>query len=131
MYSKEKKGLSSYLRNGRSEENINPSSLQFSEATRNFEEARQEIKQDLNMFFEYMKNSIYYASGVEDFFEQELHSLRRKFRDENEYKLKWHTIIFKVFNQGNITIPGLSDLQNPNLFEKIQEAYLILETLER
>ena len=83
------------------------------------------------MLFEYMKNSIYYASGVENFFEQELDSLRQKFRDENENGLRWHAIVFKAFNHRKITIPVLLDLQNPNLFEKIQEAYSILKTLER
>ncbi len=102
-----KRGLPFYLANGKEAAKKNES-LEFnvtdlpkSDSCEDFSSATSQIRQDIQEFFLYMKNSIFYASGIEAFFKQELDKIAFRFRTEDKNHGTWHFLVFKSIASGN------------------------------
>jgi len=73
--------------------------------TKNFNEAQQQIDKDLNEFQDYMKHSVFYGSGLEAFFKQELDKLKKRFSFNEKYADLWRIYVYKEIDAGNPNIP--------------------------
>lgn len=73
--------------------------------TKDFEEAKEQIKCDFDAYQEYMKNSVYFCSGLEPFFQSELDKFKRRFFMEENDADKWRIRVFEEINNGNPNIP--------------------------
>ena len=68
-------------------------------------EAFDEINEDIEEFKNYLKYSIYYASGIEAFFQQEINEISNKFKNEEENTRGWQYLVFKAIDDPNSKIP--------------------------
>lgn len=105
------KGLPSYLANGEFDHS-SYTQLEFDEnklnpdkPTTSLPEAIEQIKQDIDQFSSYMINSVYYGSGLESFFKQELDKLIHLFKLEEQHERHWQHLVFKAIKDGNSKIP--------------------------
>jgi GTPase Era involved in 16S rRNA processing len=64
-----------------------------------------EINEDIDAFKNYLKYSIYYASGIEAFFQQEINEISNKFRQEEQDTRGWQYLVFKAISEENSKIP--------------------------
>jgi hypothetical protein len=82
--------------------------LVFSAEAELLSEIQQEIEADINEFITCMKNSIFYGSGIQRFYNQELDKLRRKFIELEEGKRRWSFHVFNHINKkdSKVTIPA-------------------------
>ncbi|RNA43023.1 hypothetical protein BpHYR1_008536 [Brachionus plicatilis] len=93
--------------------------------TKNIDETLEEINQDITQFINYMKNSVYYASGLESFFKQELDKIALKFRiKENEQRL-WQTCVMREIEKGN------SDISYRKFDTFIEKEKLLIEKFKK
>jgi hypothetical protein len=105
------RGLASYLLTGKftlidySSLNFNIDNLEKSPLKETIADIIQEVTDDFQEFLNYMKNSIYYAAGLEDLFNQEVDKIRKIFEYEHQSELKWQNLVFKSINKGNDKIP--------------------------
>lgn len=132
------RGLMSFLTNGRFEQQNIPLNMAIPQIiavagrTNNFEEIKTEIDTDLNEFFNYLRNSIYYACGIEDFFEQELDNLRSRFLDMELISHTWQTAVIQGILNGRITTNNEVIDQRINLdYNNFTEAREVLRNLQR
>ena len=68
-------------------------------------EVQAEILEDIEEFKSYLKYSIYYASGIEAFFQQEINEISSKFKLEEENSRGWQFLVFKAIDDPNSKIP--------------------------
>ena len=127
------RGLASYLACGQFNKHIYKNliieieSLTFSQNTKNFEESYQEVTNDLNELFDYLKNSIYYSSGIQRYIQQELDSLRSRFKDLHEKNNEWNSIIYSAVIRGEAkTDNELIDQTKMPTYEEIKRIYQVL-----
>lgn len=125
------RGLPSYLVTGQFAP-IDYSSLNFSidhlekgALKENFDDINEEVTEDFQEFLNYMKNSIYYVSGLEDLFNQEVDKIRKIFEHEHKTSLTWQNLVFKSIEKGNDKIPyaefELDAVQKGNISKALKE----------
>ena len=68
-------------------------------------EALEQIIEDMDEFKKYLKNSIYYASGIEAFFQQEINEISNNFKIEEQETRGWQYLIFETIEKKNSKIP--------------------------
>ncbi|RNA13273.1 dynamin family [Brachionus plicatilis] len=94
--------------------------LVFSPDAENFEQVRREIKEDFGEFLECLKNSIFYGSGIQRYYNSELENMRRKFIDLEVNSGTWYFYIDKYVNKPNsmikIPVPVSADESNGKAF---------------
>ena len=98
-----------YLSSGIYPENINQniklefelSELKAGEKCLTLLSSKDQIEQDIKEFFKYTKHSIYYASGIEAFFRQELDKIGFQFNIQQKNHGKWEYLVFKSIKDGN------------------------------
>ena len=73
--------------------------------TKNYKEAQEQIDNDLNEFQDYMKYSVFYGSGLEAFFRQELDKLKKRFASNEKDADLWRIYVYKEIDAGNPNIP--------------------------
>ena len=121
-------GLPSYLANGEFKPTtyqcllFNPDELEFVLPRNSFTEAHAEITEDIHNFIDYMKNSIYYAAGLEAFFKQELDKIQMKFKTEENDKSAWQFHVFEAIKENKLNIPFLqykADMQKRKHIVKV------------
>ena len=87
--------------------------LKFSHDAEFLSEIKVEIEEDLDEFVNCMKNSVFYGSGINRFYNQELDKFRRKFIELEANKNRWQYYIFKYIKDKNpkviIPAPLMSD----------------------
>ena len=71
----------------------------------NKKEVLAEINEDIEEFKNYLKYSIYYASGIEAFFQQEINEISNKFKLEEENTRGWQYLVFVAIDDPNSKIP--------------------------
>lgn len=87
--------------------------LKFSPEAEFLSEIQTEIEGDLKEFVNCMKNSVFYGSGINRFYNQELDKFRRKFIELEVNKNRWQYYVFKYIRDKNpkvnIPSPSFSD----------------------
>jgi hypothetical protein len=100
--------------------------LKFSEDSENLGEIQHEIEQDVREFILCMKNSVFYGSGIQRFYNQELDKLRRKFIELEESKRHWSFHVFNYIKRkdGKVSIPA------PKMSDEIASRSRMVKTLK-
>ncbi len=81
----------------------------------------------MNELFDYLKNSIYYSSGIQRYIQQELDSLRSRFKDLHEKNNEWNSIIYSAVIRGEAkTGNELIDQTNMPEYKDIKRIYEVL-----
>lgn len=81
---------------------FDPNQLKYAPPTEKFEEVKVQVRKDLEVFQDYLKNSVYYAAGLEAFSTQELDRVRRKFIDYEEKEHGWQRIVLSALRSGHL-----------------------------
>jgi hypothetical protein len=91
--------------------------LEFSEQPETFEEVHKEINEDVNEFLECMKNSIFYGSGIQRFYNSELDKFKRRFLELEQKKGRWRYYVERYIKlkDPKVNIPA------PNIDDEIRE----------
>jgi hypothetical protein len=109
--------------------------LKFSPEAEFLSEIQVEIQEDLSEFVNCMKNSVFYGSGINRFYNQELDKFRRKFIELEVNKNRWQYYVFKYIREKNpkvnIPAPSMSDELEVRTQKvvKINEINFILNSL--
>jgi hypothetical protein len=69
--------------------------LNFSPDASSLQDVQDEIATDFEEFLSCMKNSVFYGTGVQRLYNQELDMYRKKFIDLEEEKRRWSHLVFK------------------------------------
>lgn len=87
--------------------------LVFTPDAKNFDQVHKEIMEDLAEFMECIKNSIFYGSGIQRYYNSELENVRRKFIDLENNSGTWWFYIDKYINlkdsKVKIPVPSKAD----------------------
>lgn len=87
--------------------------LVFTPDAENFDQVHKEIQEDLAEFLECIKNSIFYGSGIQRYYNSELENVRRKFIDLENNAGRWWYYIDKHINKNDskvkIPVPSKTD----------------------
>jgi hypothetical protein len=78
----------------------------------NKQDVSNQLAEDVKDFFEHIKKSVYFASSVEKFYQQEVDAIKNKFVDEEEKRRGWQYLAFEAVDENNAYIPDLNQLQN-------------------
>ena len=70
--------------------------IKFSSDASNFEETCDELEEDLEEFIKCMQNSVFYGSGIQRFYNQELDKFRRRFIEKEEEQRRWYNLVLKI-----------------------------------
>lgn len=106
-----KRGLPSYLANGKFKDDLyvqlefDADKLEPEKQTTSLPEVVQQIKDDVEEFSNYMIYSIYYGSGIEAFFKQEIDKIIHAFKLYEQNALRWQHYVFNALEKGNSKIP--------------------------
>jgi hypothetical protein len=91
----------------------------------NKQEVSDQLREDVAHFFEYLKGSVYFASSLEKFYQQEVDDIKNKFIDEEEERRGWQYLAFEAIDQKNPNIPNLSQLQHVSYRLNLNVVFLI------
>lgn len=75
---------------------FDPATLNYADPAEKYEDVKNQVIEDLNIFQDYLKNGVYYAAGLEAFSKQELDRIKRTFIDYEEKERGWQHIIFSA-----------------------------------
>ena len=78
----------------------------------NKQDVNNQLAEDVKDFFEHIKKSVYFASSVEKFYQQEVDEIKNKFIDEEEKRRGWQYLAFEAVDENNAYIPDLNQLRN-------------------
>ena len=68
-----------------------------------------------------MKYSLYYSSGIESYIQQELDTLRFRFKDIHEKNNEWNSILYSALLKGEIaTKDELIDQKNTPTYDEFK-----------
>ena len=107
--------------------------LPFSNDAEFLHEIQQEIKEDIDEFVNCMKNSIFFGSGIQRFYNSELDKFRRRFIELEHDKQRWQFYVFKYIklNSPKVKIPApkLADEieKRSKMVKSVKEIYSIIE----
>lgn len=98
----------------------------FSPDAENVAQIQNEIEEDINEFLECMKNSVFYGSGIQRYYNQELDNLRRRFISLENEKGRWSFYVFKYLKQkdSKVTIPA------PTMDDEIKSRTNIIKNMK-
>ena len=114
--------------------NLNPfEKLVFTQDAENFVQVHKEIQEDFVEFLECVKNSIFYGSGIQRYYNSELENVRRKFIDLEINSGTWWFYIDKYINQTNskvkIPVPKYNNSNDKTvLIKTLQEISQLINT---
>ncbi|CAF0816449.1 unnamed protein product [Brachionus calyciflorus] len=100
--------------------------LVFTPDAENFDQVHNEIQEDLAEFLECIKNSIFYGSGIQRYYNSELENVRRRFIDLENNAGRWWYYIDKHINQkdSKVKIPV------PSKADELKNRTLAIQTLK-
>ena len=76
------------------------------------EDVREDLLDDVALLFRYMKHSIFYVSGIVDYFQQAVDEIKNRFVHEEENSRGWQHLVFKAIDEANPLIPDLDQMQD-------------------
>ena len=91
----------------------------------NKQEVSDQLRDDVTDFFAYLKGSVYFASSLEKFYQQEVDEIKNKFIDEEEERRGWQYFAFEAIDQNNPNIPKLNQLQHVSYRLNLNMVFLI------
>ncbi len=100
--------------------------LTFSSDAEFLHEIQQEIKEDIDEFVNCMKNSIFFGSGIQRFYNSELDKFRRRFIELEHNKQRWQFYVFKYIklNSPKVKIPA------PKLADEIEKRSKMVKSVK-
>ena len=96
----------------------------------NKQEVSDQLREDVADFFDYLKGSVYFASSLEKFYQQEVDEIKNKFIEEEEDRRGWQYLAFEAIDQKNPNIPNLSRLQHVSYRLNLNIVFLIYVLVE-
>ena len=91
----------------------------------NKQEVSDQLREDVADFFAYLKESVYFASSLEKFYQQEVDEIKNKFIEEEEERRGLQYFAFEAIDQNNPNIPKLNQLQHVSYRLNLNMVFLI------